>query len=320
MDILVGLFLFILFIILGSYYFLEDFKKIAELKKFRKRFKNFDVNITLQESINILRKIELSKSPILNKILSYIPFIHQFYSYTEKAKINYNFDIFILFIFGMGCVGLFTGTLMHKGIVFAIFLSLIFTILPIFFVLIKKNIRMKKFERQFYEAMEMVARALRAGHSFTGGIKMVADEFEDPIGTEFNKTLDEANFGVGMIDALNNLCKRVDSPDLKFFVIAVNLQRELGGNLAESLEKIAHLLRERFKLRSRIKALSAEGMLSAIILIALPFVVAFAIFILNPDYLLVLITERIGRIMTLLALLFMGAGIFIMLKMIRIKG
>lgn len=177
---------------------------------------------------------------------------------------------------------------------------------------------MKKFERQLPDAMDLISRALKAGHAFSSGLKMVADEFDDPIGTEFAKTLNEINFGVGVADALKNLPNRVDCRDIKFFVISVILQRETGGNLAEILENISRLVRERFKLQGRIASLAAEGKLSAIVLVALPFVVAFAISILNPKYIGTLFTDPIGKILIAFGLLMMIMGIFMIKRMIRI--
>ncbi len=178
---------------------------------------------------------------------------------------------------------------------------------------------MEKFERQLPEALDLMARALKAGHAFTGALKMVADEMDDPIGTEFDKTLGEINFGIDVSQALINLSQRVDCPDLRFFVIAIIIQRETGGNLAEILGNIAYLIRERFKLHGRVRVLAAEGKLSAIILVALPFLVALALTFLNPDYLEVLVTDPIGRFMSCFALVMMAFGIVVMKKMVAIK-
>ena len=147
---------------------------------------------------------------------------------------------------------------------------------------------MQRFEEQLPDALELIARSLKAGHAFSSGMKMVTDEFDDPVGTEFAKTLNEINFGVDVTEALKNLAKRVDCPDLNFFVISVILQKETGGNLAEILENIGHLIRERFKFYGRVRTLTAEGRLSAVVLIGLPFVIAFVIFLLNPEYIKIL--------------------------------
>src|SRR5208283_1574049 len=130
------------------------------------------------------------------------------------------------------------------------------------YILFKKKQRMKKFETQLPEALELVARTLRAGQAFSGGLGIVSEEFDDPIGTEFERTLDEINFGVSVGEALKNLTLRVDCPDLRFFVVSVSIQRESGGNLSEIIENIAHIVRERFKLMGKIRVLAAEGKMS----------------------------------------------------------
>ena len=160
---------------------------------------------------------------------------------------------------------------------------------------------MAKFEKQLPEALDLIARALKAGHAFSSGMKLSADEFPDPLGTYFEETLDEINFGISVADALKNLTTRVDCPDLRFFVVSVILQRETGGNLAEIIEGLAHLIRERFKFRGKVKTLSAEGRLSGKILVAVPLLLFVVLYIINPDYAGTLIVDSVGRLMMIIA-------------------
>jgi tight adherence protein B len=148
---------------------------------------------------------------------------------------------------------------------------------------------------------------------------MVGQEFGDPIGTEFSKTLDEINFGVAYEDALKNLSSRVDSDDLKLFVISVIIQRTSGGNLAEILENIGRLIRERFKLKGNIKTLTAEGRISAYVLLALPFFLAYVMHLLNPRYIGTLFTDPIGHYLIAGACVMMVIGAFVMKRMVDIK-
>lgn len=178
---------------------------------------------------------------------------------------------------------------------------------------------MKKFQGQLPDALELIARALRAGHAFSSGMKLVAEEFNDPLGPEFGETLDEINFGISVSDALKNLSRRVDCPDLKYFVVSVILQRETGGNLAEIIDTIAHLIRERFKLHGRIRILSAEGKLSGIILLILPFFIVVALRFLNPDYMTTLVTDPIGKVMASIGAFLMSMGVLVMKRMINIR-
>jgi tight adherence protein B len=190
---------------------------------------------------------------------------------------------------------------------------------PFAYLLRKKKQRLRKFERQLPEALELVARTLRAGQAFSGGLSIVSEEFDDPIGTEFERTLDEINFGVSVQVALQNLAARVDCPDVRFFVVAVVIQRESGGNLAEIIESIANVVRERFKLVGKIRVLSAEGKASALILCLLPFFIGFVIYLLNRDYMSALIEDPIGKYMIGAGLVMMFLGIIVMRKMIQIK-
>lgn len=178
---------------------------------------------------------------------------------------------------------------------------------------------MKIFQAQLPEALDLIARSLRAGHAFTGGLKMVGDEMNDPIGGEFLKTLSEINLGVGVQEALINLAGRVDCPDLKFFITSVIIQRETGGNLAEILENLAHLIRERFKFYGKVQTLAAPGKLSAIILVILPFALAFVISQINPKYMQALINDPAGKYLIGAALLLMAVGTLFIKKLIAIK-
>ena len=154
--------------------------------------------------------------------------------------------------------------------------------IPFLHVSMKKKRRMKKFETQLPEALELLARSLRAGHAMVSGLSMVAQEFHDPMGAEIQKTVTSINLGVSVELALKNLTERVDCPDLKFLAVSIIIQRESGGNLSEILETIGNLIRARFKLQGRIRALAAEGKLSALILLGIPFVVAFVLWLFEP--------------------------------------
>ena len=184
----------------------------------------------------------------------------------------------------------------------------------------KKRLRLKKFEKQLPDSLGLMARSLKAGHSFPSSIQLVADEMPNPIGIEFFKTFKEYNYGLDFDQVMYNLYQRNQLRDLKFFITAILIQRETGGNLVEILEKIAHLIRERFKLLNQVKALSAEGRLSGIILTVLPVAVGFIIFKMNPDYISLLWTHPTGRIMMGLAIVFQVIGMIAIKKIVTIKA
>jgi tight adherence protein B len=192
-------------------------------------------------------------------------------------------------------------------------------LLPYLYLVFLKNRRTNKFLSQLHEALDLIARALKAGHSFNSAMQLAAEEFEDPLGTEFQETIDEINFGVSMADALKTLSARLDCSEIKYFVVAVIIQRETGGNLAELVESLADLLRKRFKFQGRIKVLSAEGRMSAMILILLPFLIAGFLQFTNPTFLVPLFTETIGQFMLGGAGIMMLIGILVMKKMVKIE-
>lgn len=320
MELVIGIGIFIttILIIEGGYLAFTTIRN-TDVKKVKNRLRTLSAGGYADKEINIIRKRELSKVPWLNRILLSVQHIEKFDRLLEQANTKYPMGFFVLLsllLTGAGYVGLSLITIKRLALLpVALFLGT----LPYFYLLSKRKKRMQKFERQLPDALDLIARAMKAGHAFAGGLKMVAEEFDDPIGPEFDKTLDEINFGVGVSDALKNLANRVDCPDLKFFVTSVILQRETGGNLSEILENISHLIRERFKLQGRIKALSAEGRLSAIILIAIPLVVALAISFLNPDYIRTLIVDPAGRILSIFAVLMIIAGVIVMRRIIDIE-
>jgi tight adherence protein B len=172
---------------------------------------------------------------------------------------------------------------------------------PFMYLKIKRTKRMRAFEEAFPEGLDLMSRALKAGHAFATGMKMVADEMPEPIGPEFRKTFDEQNFGLPMKDALTNLTTRVPLLDVRFFSTAVLIQRETGGNLSEILENLSHVVRERFKILRQVRVYTAHGRLTGYVLLALPAFLAIALAFINPEHMQLLFREHIGHMM-------LGAG------------
>jgi tight adherence protein B len=192
-------------------------------------------------------------------------------------------------------------------------------LVPLLFILRKRARRMSKIVEQLPDALDLISRALKAGHAFPSGLQMVGEEAQDPIAGEFRIVHDEINFGVAVPTALTNLANRVPSPDMRYFVIAVLIQRETGGNLTELLGNISSLIRERLKLLGKVRVLSAEGRMSAWILCALPFALAGVINIVHPKFMAVLWTDPMGLNMIYAALVMMVLGALWMRKIIRIR-
>ena len=192
-------------------------------------------------------------------------------------------------------------------------------LMPLLYMRWKRGARMRMLEQQLPDALDLIRRALRAGHSVTAGVKMIADEMVDPIAGEFGIVHDEINFGVSLQKALGNMCERIPSSDLHFFVIAVLIQAETGGNLAEVLDGLCSLIRSRSKFRQKIKVLSAEGRISAWTLGLLPFGLAAVMYLGNPDFIRVLWTDPGGIVLTQVTLAIMAVGVFWLWRLIQIR-
>ena len=288
--------------------------------KIRKKLRAISESRNKEELPDLMRKRVLSDVPLLNEILLRITGIDRLDRLRYMANSSFPSGFFILlslFFAGLGFLAFYL--LVKIGLMLSVISGGLCATLPILYLYIKKTRRMKKYQAQLPEALDLMARSLRAGHAFSTGMKLAADEFEDPLGPEFTITIDEINFGLGLPQALKNLVNRVDCRDLNFFVVAVILQRETGGNLAEVMENIAYLIRERFKFYGKVKALAAEGKLSMIILVALPFFIVGILLVLNPKYIMILFTDPIGRVMCAIALIMMIIGGFVMRRIIDIE-
>jgi len=192
-------------------------------------------------------------------------------------------------------------------------------VLPWGWLYFRRNSRFKKFEKQLPDALELMARALRSGHSLASGLGVVATEMPAPISNEFHDCFEEQNLGIPIDKALLNMLDRVPNVDLQFFVIAVAIQRQAGGDLAEILSKISRLVRERFQILGQVKALTGEGRISGLVLMALPFALFCAVYYLNPDYVMVLFDHEDGRKMMAGAIFLQILGAFVIRKICDIK-
>lgn len=318
--ILLGIAIFVsLVLFMEGIFLLIRIRTNPELKRIRKQL-SLMTREPLEKELDISRKKRpLSDIPWLDRLLQKIPFLAKLDRVLVQADSGYPLGVFIL---TSGLIVLLTITVLSYFIN-SVFLQLLIAIglgsLPILYINVMRRARMKKFEKQLPDALALMARAMKAGHAFSGSLQMLTSEFDNPIAGEFQKVLNEINFGIGLENALANLTERVNCPDIKFFAISVIVQRETGGNLAEILEKISALIRDRFKLQEKVRTLSAEGKMSAIILICIPVLVALALTVINPEYIAVLKNDVIGQILIAIALIMAGFGISVMKKMVSIK-
>jgi len=197
--------------------------------------------------------------------------------------------------------------------------GLVGLMLPYGFLRHRRNARMKRFEEQFPEALDLLSRAIRAGHAFQTAMGMCADELPAPVGIEFRKSFDQQNFGLPLKDALNELAERVPILDVKFFVTAVLIQRETGGNLAEILDNLAHVVRERFKILRQVRVHTAHGRFTGYVLLGLPAALGVALAWINPDHMDLLFKERMGQMMIMGAIVMQTIGYFWIRQVIKIE-
>ncbi|HEV8208969.1 MAG TPA: type II secretion system F family protein [Vicinamibacterales bacterium] len=190
---------------------------------------------------------------------------------------------------------------------------------PFGFLKHRRSARQKRFEEQFPEALDLLARAIRAGHAFQTALGMVADELSDPVGPEFKKTFDQQNYGLPLRDALNEMAARVAILDVRFFVTAVLIQRDTGGNLSEILDNLAHVVRERFKIKRQVRVHTAHGRFTGYVLLALPAALAVALTFINPEHMNLLFRERMGQTMLTGALVMQTVGFFWIRHVIKIE-
>jgi tight adherence protein B len=272
------------------------------------------------EQMSILKQRLLSESPALTRVLMRMPRVHLLDLYLQQSGLTWSVGRFVGYTTAFGVAGLMVGAgAMHLPLVVTLAVTAAFALLPLLYLRGKRAKRIVKLEQQLPDAADLIARALRAGHSFPAALGMVADELPNPLGGEFRVAFDEINYGVAMNDALMNLVSRVPVEDVRYFVIAVLIQREAGGNLAEILGNIAGIIRERLKLLGKVRVLSAEGRLSAWILGLLPFVVIAALSVLNPDYCKVFWEDPTGQKIAGLGLGMMFFGILWLRKTVRIR-
>ena len=287
-----------------------------EARQARSRLRVLAASPAGAETVEIVKKKTLSRLPWLNRVLAGMPSVKGIERLLEQADSPWPAGYFILLTVMLALAALTFLRLITGNGGLALLGGAAAGCLPFFHLSRKKKERIKRMEQQLPDAMDLVARSLKAGHAFTGGLKMVAEEFPAPAGPEFGKTMDEINFGVGVPEALKNLTNRVECPDLRFFAVSVIVQRETGGNLAEILENIGRLIRQRFKLQGTIRALSADGRLTAVILIILPFLFFGITMYTTPQYVGLLLSDPIGHVFIGMAFFLMAAGTYIIKKMI----
>ncbi|MBC7454128.1 MAG: type II secretion system F family protein [Massilia sp.] len=268
----------------------------------------------------LLRQRMLSELPPLERLLLRLPRAHQLDRWILQANLNWSVAFLLLGSTALGAAGLLATTaLLHQPLPISALVAGAAACAPLLYVRRRRARRLVKLEQQLPDALDLLVRALRAGHAFGAGLQMIGEEMAEPIASEFRFVHDEVNFGVSLEQALSNLSVRIPVTDLRYFVVAVLIQRDSGGNLTEVLGNLSRLIRQRLKLFWHVRVLSAEGRMSAWLLSLLPFVIAALMTVFNPEFMTPLWHDPIGVTIVRSMLLSMACGILLLRKIIRIR-
>jgi tight adherence protein B len=235
-----------------------------------------------------------------------------------QADIFLSPNTFITIIIMLAVVGFLLGSMVNS-LTWSLGLSLTLGVLPMVFLRWKRRRKTTKIEESMPDAMELLARSLRAGYTLQGTLELVAQEIQKPLGTEMRITYEEQRLGLSLNQAFRRMGERVASQDLRFFVTAVLIQAETGGNLAEILENIGVIIRDRIKLKGKVKGLTAEGRFSALVLTLLPFITFVAFYVINRSYAMTLITDPLGIKLLTIGMVSITIGTLVMKRMVAIK-
>jgi tight adherence protein B len=248
-----------------------------------------------------------------------VPHLANIKQMLQQAALDWTVKTYLVLVLGIACAGGAAGLLFSGGLRSALIGAAIGGFAPYFYVRHRRTKRLAQFEEQFPEAIDLLGRAIRAGHPISSGFKMVSDEMPDPVATEFRMMFEEQRFGISFADSLASFADRMQLVDVRIFVTAVMIQREVGGNLTEILDNLAHIVRQRFTLARQVNVLTAEGRYSMYVLSAMPVAIAGFIAFSNAEYLRPLIETDAGRKMLWGAAISQVLGYMWMRRIVRIE-
>ncbi|MCL5005426.1 MAG: type II secretion system F family protein [Acidobacteria bacterium] len=269
--------------------------------------------------LQLVRDELLSEIPAVNRLLLKWRWSSRLQNYIGQAGMKLKPGKLILLSAIAALAGYLVLLQVTDSLILAILAGLAASVTPITVVAIKRSRRLHAFERIFPEAIDLLGRAVRAGHSFSTGLEMITTELPEPVAGEFRTAFEEQNFGLPLRDALLNLSERVPIIDVRFFVTAVLIQKETGGNLAEILDNLAHIVRERFRILGEVRIRTAQGRMTAGILISLPPIMVLVLRTLNPSYMRPLFHDPFGPIVVAIAAVLQIIGSIMLWKIVNIE-
>lgn len=272
-----------------------------------------------EEELALLRDEQLSEIPALDTLLRRSTRVSDLQKMLAQADMSLRVSNFLGISALAGVVATILAYVLSKRVEVAWIALLVGFVLPYSYASIRRNKRFEKFEELFPEAIDTLARAVRAGHAFTTALEMITAEVSEPVAGEFRQLYEEQKFGMPVRDALLNLTERMPLVDVKFFVTAVMLQRETGGNLAEILDNLSYVIRERFKIQRQVRVYTAQGRLTMALLMGMPPIIVTAMLLLNPSFIRPLFSDPIGHFLLVAGITLQTIGYFVIRKIIRIQ-
>jgi tight adherence protein B len=274
---------------------------------------------TAEEELALVRDEQLSNIPVLDTLLRRSERVSAIQKTLAQAGMTVRAGNFLGICALAAVAGAILGYILGKRTEVAVFSFLIAALVPYAYASFRRNKRFEKFEELFPEAIDTLARAVRAGHAFTTALEMITNEVAEPVAGEFRQLYEEQKFGMPVRDALLNLTERVPLVDVKFFVTAVMLQRETGGNLAEILDNLSYVIRERFKIQRQVRVYTAQGRLTMALLMGMPPIIVTVMLVLNPSFIRPLFVDPIGHTLLVAGITLQTVGYFVIRKIIRIQ-
>ncbi len=269
--------------------------------------------------VQILRSEALSQIPALDRLLAKLPGTGRLNLFLQQSSVQITVAMLLFFSLLLAWFIFLLCVVIDLPLLLGILLGLIAGAVPTMIIGVKRQRRFLRFEELFPDAIDLLGRAVRAGHAFTTGLDLIAKEMPPPVSEEFRRTYDLQNAGLSLRDAFQNMVQRMPLPDVRIFVTALTIQRESGGNLAEILDNLSNVIRERFKLMRQIKVYTAQGRLSMYMLVAMPPVTGLFIFFLNRDYVMRLFTDPLGHRFLAAGVILQVIGYFVIRKIIQPK-
>ncbi len=293
--------------------------KGPEAKRLERRLRALSAAHDRSAPTKLVKQRALSDIPGLQRVLQRMPRAYQLDRFIVQSGMDWTVSGLLLACAILFAVGALAAVMLGQPMGLALVVGVALGVLPWLYLQRKRQQRLRLMERQLPEALDLITRALRAGHAFSSGLQMAGEELAEPIAGELRLVHDEINYGTALPQALTNLSERVPITDLRYFVVAVLIQRESGGNLTEMLVNLSRLIRERLKLHDRVRVLSADGRMSAWILGLMPFGVAAMLNFLNPEFMSTLWTDPVGIIILQWLAALMVVGILMLHRIVRIR-